>query len=68
MCWVAWWCRRVRDSDNNCVVCMQDGRTALHLCAAQGHVSVIRDLLRKGADPTQKDAVSEGMVLLRVLM
>lgn len=47
---------------------MQDGRTALHLCAAQGHVSVIRDLLRKGADPTQKDAVSEGMVLLRVLM
>jgi ankyrin repeat protein len=39
-------------------VCLQDGRTALHLSAGQGHTAVIRDLLRKGADPVRRDLVS----------
>lgn len=43
-----------------CVVCvLQEGRTALHLSAGQGHVSVIRDLLRKGADPVRRDTVGD---------
>jgi ankyrin repeat protein len=41
-----------------CLVVLQDGRTALHLSAGQGHSAVIRDLLRKGADPLRRDMVS----------
>lgn len=37
---------------------LQDGRTALHLSAGQGHTAVMRDLLRKGADPLLRDMVS----------
>jgi ankyrin repeat protein len=44
-----------------CYTCLllQEGRTALHLSAGQGHVSVIRDLLRKGADPVRRDTVGD---------
>lgn len=40
-----------------CIGALQDDRTALHLSAGRGHVSVIRDLLRKGADPLRRDMV-----------
>jgi hypothetical protein len=39
-------------------VLLQDGRTALHWAAAEGHTAAVRDLLRKGADPVRTDLVS----------
>lgn len=32
-----------------------DGRTALHLCASEGHARVAKLLLMNGADYTKKD-------------
>lgn len=52
---------------NTCLcacVLLQDGRTPLHLSAGQGHVAVIRDLLRKGADPLRRDMVGANMTPL----
>ena len=40
-----------------CVFVLQDGSTALHLAAAEGHAAVVKDLLRKGADPLRRNKV-----------
>lgn len=37
---------------------VQAGRTALHLAVAEGYTSVVKDLLRKGADPLTRDQAS----------
>lgn len=37
---------------------LQEGRTALHWAASEGHTAAVRDLLRKGADPVSTDLVS----------
>ena len=43
-----------------CILCSQDGRSALHMAAKCGHTETVRVLLQRGADPNQcADDVSD---------
>ena len=38
-----------------CILCLQDGRSALHMASKGGHTKTVRVLLQRGADPNQCD-------------
>ena len=43
-----------------CILCLQDGRSALHMAIKGGHTTIVRVLLQSGADPNQcADDVSD---------
>ena len=36
-----------------CILCLQDGRSALHMAIKGGHTKTVRVLLQRGVDPNQ---------------
>ena len=45
-----------------CIMFLQDGRSALHMASKGGHTKTVRVLLQKGADPNQYDDVVSDMI------
>ena len=47
-----------------CILCLQDGRSALHMASKGGHTKIVRVLLQRRTDPNQcDDDVSEAYTL-----
>ena len=48
-----------------CILCLKDGRSALHMAIKCGHTETVRVLLQRGADPNQcADDVSDTWIYM----